>query len=133
MLNEIKSSQSSADTLPGLQELKLSCAYVTMEIISRFLLRFRDSLHSLFWHVSLESGGTWVSVFRELRSNLPLLESLCLNHREFEPENVAICSPRFLTIRLCLGHRVECLTWLTSYSGPGMDVVLEFLARSVEH
>lgn len=46
---------SSADSFPKLRELKLSCAYVTVGIISRFLLRFRNSLRALlFRHVIID-------------------------------------------------------------------------------
>ena len=139
---------SSADTLPGLKELKLSCFYVTVEILSRLLLRFRSSLRALsFWHVSIQAGGTWMSVLRMLRSDLPLLESICVNHlKEFEPgEKGRIMFPALSENPVVPGSqgrdfslvskrfRGEPRIFGVSYSGPEMDVALEILARSVEN
>jgi len=138
---------SSADTLPGLQELKLSCVNVTEEIILRFLLHFRDSLRALsFWLVSIESGGTWVSVFRKLRSDFPLLESICVNHlKEFKKENRRIMFPALSDNPVVPGSQGRRFNLVdkkykgkprifgVSYSGPGMDVALEILVRSAEN
>ena len=105
---------SSANTLPGLQELKLSCTYVTVEILSKLLLHFRDTLRALsFRHVTIESGSCLISVSKRLRSDFPLLESIYVFHlKQFDGKiAIASCSPRFLRTRPCLGHRVGGSTW----------------------
>ncbi|KAI9879848.1 MAG: hypothetical protein M1830_006871 [Pleopsidium flavum] len=141
---------SSTDSFPKLQELKLSCAYVTVELISRFLLRFRDSLRALlFRHIIIDddSGGTWISVLSNLRSNLPLLESICVNHlKEFKPgEKGRITFPALSdnpVVPGLQGGRFELIgkkfhgsprIFGVSYCGPRMDVALEILARSAEY
>jgi len=141
---------SSTDSFPKLQELKLSCAYVTVGIISRFLLRFRDSLLALLFHhviIDDDSGGTWISVLSNLRSNFPLLESICVKYlKECKPgENGRIMFPALSdnpVLPGLQGGRFELIgknfrgspkILGVSYCGPRMDVALEILARSAEY
>ena len=70
---------TSAHPFSGLQDFSLGSAYVTVEIISKFLLENRDTLHALsFRHVTIEDGGTWATVLEGMKGNLPCLESLSI-------------------------------------------------------
>ncbi|MCJ1256175.1 hypothetical protein MMC24_003995 [Lignoscripta atroalba] len=132
---------SAVDTFPKLQELSLLSIFTTEGNLSRFLLHFRDSLRTLsFWHVSILPGGTLVSAFRAMRSNLPLLESICVTH----PTELGhgIIFPALHddpVVPGTEGRRFELVDRRkrpkptivgASYRGPRMDVALEILARS---
>ncbi|MCJ1304731.1 hypothetical protein MMC08_007544 [Hypocenomyce scalaris] len=145
---------SLTERLPGLQELQLSGASLTVETISGFLLRFCNSLRALtFRHVHIESGGTWVSVLKVLRSDLPLLERVCvdwireLNSRESEVYPGAYASVMFPKLsdnpvvpgsqgrRFKLREKKragEKRIVGASYHGPEMHVALGILASSAE-
>ncbi|MCJ1362235.1 hypothetical protein MMC16_001337 [Acarospora aff. strigata] len=141
---------SSTDSFPKLQELKLSCADVTVELISRFLLRFRDSLRALsFRHVIIDdnSGGTWIPILSNLRSNLPLLESICVHQlKDFKlGDKDRIMFPALSDNPVVPGSQGGRFNLISkkfrgsprilgvSYCGPRMDVALEILARSAEY
>ena len=136
----------SADTLHGLQDLELSAASVTAEMISRLLLRSLNSLRALsLWHVYMGDGDTWASVFRAWKTTLPFLERISVTWlREHRGQRVyRVLFPRLSCIPVVpglAGRQIEVHyrslwgEWMVagaSYQGPGMDVALETLASSV--
>ncbi|KAI9847717.1 MAG: hypothetical protein M1837_001965 [Sclerophora amabilis] len=143
---------SSAVVMPGLQQLRLSVANVAATTLSRLLLRFRDSLRAVSFRkvrVQGQSDGIWISIFREMRRELPLLESFSVDHvRDFK--NLKRSGDRIVFPALAdnqvfagsQGRRAQ-LTWRewrgeqrvfgVSHDGPGMDQFLELLARSAEY
>lgn len=140
---------SSTDSFPKLQELKLAIADVTVELISRFVFRFRDSLRALsFRQVTIDdtSGSSWISILSNLRSNLPLLESICIHHlKEFKSEVLGrIMFPAIAdnpVVPGSQGGRFELMSnkfrgsrriFGVRYCGSRMDVALGTLARSAE-
>ena len=145
---------SFTERLPGLRELRLSCANLTVEMISRFLLRFRDSLRALtFRHVYIDSGGTWVSILHALRSDLPLLESICVDWvRELNPRESEVNPGGYASVIFpklsgnpvvpgSPGQRFELREkkWRgekriigVRYHGPEMNVALGILKSSAE-
>ena len=140
---------SSADILPRLQELKISCTNITVETLSGFLLRFRNSLRILsFKHVMIDSDGHWESVFGQLGRKFPLLESICVHSllREGRPRPIHIAffpeltdSPvlpgsqdRWVDMGEKKFHRTSRL-FCVSYRGPGMDLALEMLVSFLVH
>lgn len=137
---------SHTATLPKLQELKLSYSRVPAEVMSKLLLRFRGSLRVLSFQVVLiQSGGTWVSVFKQLSSELPLLESFSVLHlKEFKPED-RIMFPALTDNPVVPGsqgrkfsliereYRGQPRIFGVSYRGPAMNAALEMLGRSAEN
>ena len=70
---------SLGDTLPNLQQLDLSAIGVQEELLSRVMLRFRESLRGIrFWRVLILHGGTWPSAIRNWEGKFPLLKSFHL-------------------------------------------------------
>ncbi|KAL2220795.1 hypothetical protein M432DRAFT_240083 [Thermoascus aurantiacus ATCC 26904] len=77
LLDRLSSMEEGA--FPKLQEFRLSCACFTEETIVRLLLQLRESLRSMsFRCTTVRPGGAWVTVFRALRYECPLLESIHL-------------------------------------------------------
>jgi hypothetical protein len=69
---------SSSNKLPRLQELDLRCAHrITFNALSRFLLRFSDSLRVLKLS-DCSTLGPWEPFFKLLRDDFPLLNTLSL-------------------------------------------------------
>ncbi|MCJ1387134.1 hypothetical protein MMC17_010263 [Xylographa soralifera] len=67
----------TASTAHKLQELDLGDQSYIEDSITKLIFRFGHSLRALsLWRIVITNGGTWASVFRRLRTNLPLLERI---------------------------------------------------------
>ena len=72
-------SLSLSHSLDRLEDLSLSSTRMTVESISRLLLRNRETLHSLsFQRARIDGGGKWATVLENMKGQLPRLESLLL-------------------------------------------------------
>lgn len=72
---------SSADNLPSLQELSLSWIKIPEEVLSRLILRFRESLRKISFHLAIiAADGGWSSTFREWKGRIPLLDSITVGN-----------------------------------------------------
>lgn len=70
---------SSLHSLNKLEDLSLKSAYLTVEDISILLLHNRETLHSLtFRHCTIENGGKWATVLKNMEGQFPRLENLLL-------------------------------------------------------
>ncbi len=132
----------------GLQEFKLGCANVTVNMLSSMLIDSRANLRVLsFWHVYLQQG-TWVAVLEQLRGSLPLLESINVDYpKEYSNEEIVhIQFPALEDNRVIPGSngrqfelrykkwKGQKRVWGASYRGRlGMDKALEILAESAVH
>lgn len=135
---------SSSEIFPRLREFCLSSAYTTLEVISRLLLRVRNSLRKIsFYQVSIVSGGTWGTVFREI-SHLPLLESINVNFladynqgRVMFPaisDNPIVPKSQGRSFNFVYKkHSGRPRIFGVSYRGPGIGLALEILEKSVEY
>jgi hypothetical protein len=138
---------SSADSLFRLEDLSISHMTLTEECLSKLLCRFCDSLRILsFSWVRLKGGGTWASLIRGIRSQLPLLESISvsfLRQQRFDGvmcgyilytalgEDPVVPSTNGLSFDL-LHHRFQRYDEImgTRYKGPNIEAALEILAES---
>ena len=127
------------DTLPKLQELKLTNAGFTEKAVSQMLLLFRDNLRTLsIAHCHIRPDwGTWPSALREWGSTLGSLQRFSLEAVGTIFEQVIFPSLHDdpivpdtgnLSFELTYGHD-GCQG--VNYQGPHMDKALEILARSV--
>ena len=132
----------------GLQEFKLGCAHVTVNMLSSILVDSHSKLRVLsFWHVYLQQG-TWVAVLQQLRESLPLLESISVDWpKEYSNEEIVhIQFPALEDNRVVPGPngrkfelrykkwKMQKRVWGASYRGRvGMDKALEILAESAVH
>ena len=129
----------------GLQEFKLGCAHVTVNMLSSILIHSHSNLLVLsFWHVYLQQG-TWVALLEQLRGSLPLLESIDV-HWPKEYCNDEIAHIQFPTLEDdgvipdSNGRKFELRykkwkgqkrVWGASYRGHlGMDKALKMLEES---
>ncbi|KAK0508665.1 hypothetical protein JMJ35_008941 [Cladonia borealis] len=132
----------------GLQEFKLGCAHVTVNMLSSILIDSRSNLLVLsFWHVYLQQG-TWAALLEQIRRSLPLLESINIEwlkeysndeivHIQFPTleDNRVIpgTNGRKLELRYKKWKRPKSI-WGASYRGRiGMDKALGMLAESAVH
>ena len=132
----------------GLQEFKLGCAYVTVDMLSSILIGSRPNLLVLsFWHVYLQQG-TWAALLDQLRGSLSLLESISIEWPK-EHSNDEIVHIQFPALEVnCIvpgsnGRKFELRykkwkrqkrIWGASYRGRiGMDKALSMLAESAVH
>ena len=132
----------------GLQEFKLGCAHVTVNMLSSILIDCHSNLLVLsFWHVYL-TQGTWVALLEQLRGSLPLLESInLLWPKEYSNNKIAhIQFPALEDNGLIPGsngRKFELIwkrwngrnrVWGANYHGRhGMDKALEMLVESAAH
>jgi hypothetical protein len=138
-----------AEISRGLRDFRLGNGYLWMEILERFFRHVGDSLRSLsIWHVNLEPGnGTWPMLFRQMRANLPRLESFSVEWlEEHERDKIRkVVFPTLVdspTVPGPRGGRYELTygTWEegqdvigASYRGPEMDAALETVAKSIQY
>ena len=135
---------SAAEGLPALRELSISGVQTTGPILARFVFRFGPSLCTLsFWHVMITSHDTWAAFFRAMRSNFPLLEHISVEHlKELQLPKTRIIFPlldkdngvpdtggRKFDLKYKSLRRQQMVIG-AKYSGPGVDMALEVLARS---
>jgi len=70
---------SSLHSLNKLEDLSLKTAHLTVKDISTLLLHNRETLHSLtFRHCTIENGGKWATVLKNMEGQFPRLENLLL-------------------------------------------------------
>ena len=132
----------------GLQEFKLGCAHVTVDMLSSILTNSRLNLIAVsFWHVYLQQG-TWVALLEQLRGSLPLLESITVGWpKEYSNDQIVHIQFPALedngVIPGSNGRKFEMIyktwkgqerVWGASYRGRlGMDKALAILAKSAVH
>lgn len=132
----------------GLQEFKLGCAHVTVNMLSSILIDSHSNLLVLsFWHVYLQEG-TWVAVLEQLPGSLPLLESINVDWpKEYSNEEIVhIQFPALEDNGVVPGSngrkfelrykkwKAQKRIWGASYRGRlGMDKALDILAKSAVH
>ncbi|MCJ1250121.1 hypothetical protein MMC30_007347 [Trapelia coarctata] len=135
----------SANTLPRLHELRLRSGPITEDFLLQFLLRFRDSLRAIsLWHITITSGS-WTSIFREWKANLPLLERIAvvfLVERHAAGPKKRVFFPSLAgnaVVPETGGHRFDLIEHMNRnedvingvrYEGPRMDVALDILEKS---
>ena len=139
---------SSAHILQGLQDFRLGCAHITVDMLSSFLLYARDSLRAVSFRDVYVFRGTWVAILRELRSNFPPLERISVDwlkeyrsrgkiNIEFPTlsENPVVPNSqgRKFTLRYNEWKGVERVLGPSYHGRAGMDAALEILAKSAEH
>ena len=152
---------TSEHRLPRLQSLRLACAQVTVEQISKLLTNSYDSLHVLALRfVTIGSGGSWGEIFRELRAKFSRLESISLgwlrketaderslvsfstlhknplvpgSERTMPRSDCRLLQPWGLPITLTYKKWCgETRVFGVRYHGSQMDVVLKILIESAE-
>ena len=132
----------------GLQEFKLGCAHVTVNMLSSILINSHSNLLVLsFWHVYLQQG-TWAALLEQIRGSFPLLESISVEWPK-EYSNDMIVHIQFPALEDngvipgSNGRKFELryknwkrqrMIWGASYFGRiGMDKALGMLAESAVH
>lgn len=146
--DELLDNLSSCDKLPMLQELHLEqVRWASPETLSRFLLRFGQTLRSLSVHNSWVEGNTWEPIFSLLRSDFPLLRTITLQKIKIHgylgwrwvvfPKLYENPSPPDLnggsfviTEKITPGRKPSTQI---SYSGQEMDMALDILTKSMEY
>ena len=72
---------STTETLPRLQNLCLSAVECSEDVLSRLVIRFKDSLLEIsVGSIRIVGGGTWVSALTEWGDKLSLLRGFAISH-----------------------------------------------------
>ena len=139
---------SASDALPAVRELSISGVTITGPTLTRFILRFGRSLCTLsFQHVMITSPDTWATLFLTMKSNFPLLKHLRVQHlNELQRPKARIIFPllekdnevpetggRTFELKYKTLYRQQQQQQMVvgaEYSGPGVDMALEVLARA---
>lgn len=130
----------SADTLPRLRSLSLDIITIPGEILSKFILRFGDSLHDLSLKYLFLENGTWASVFAGCHTRFPLLERISFTHLyEAGSRKIPVMFPAIgkdpvvpgtdgCKFKFSVFHTGPLVG--ATYEGPQIDTAFKMLAKS---